>query len=136
MEALNHFKSRASRLMETDPSWLTIPHFVKGELVNIKSRSLPPAEKTFRRIAGCPSVLFNADALEDQEEIYLTEGEIDAVTLWDQGIKNVVGVTTGAGSFDPEWIDQLKPVKKIYLCYDPDEPGQKGAREVARRFGL
>ncbi len=134
IETVKHFKLGLH--FDKDGSrWITIPHFVKGELFNIKSRSLPPAEKTFRRIPNCPSVLFNADALESQEEIYLTEGEIDSITLWDQGIKNVVGVTTGAGSFDPEWIDQLKPIKKIFLCYDPDEPGQKGAREVARRLG-
>jgi len=46
-----------------------------------------------------------------------------------------VGITTGAGSFDPSWIDQLQAVKKIILCYDPDETGQKGAREAARRLG-
>jgi len=116
--------------------WLTIPHYEKGKLINIKSRSLPPTEKTFRRVKGCRSILFNSDSIEKYpDEIYITEGEIDALTLIDQGIKNVVGVTTGAGSFDPSWIDQLQAVKKIYLCYDPDEPGQAGAREAARRLG-
>lgn len=134
IEAVTHLKL-GLQADKDGTKWLTIPHYVKSELVNVKYRSLPPAEKTFRRVKDCPSVLFNADALEGQEEIFVTEGEIDAITLWDQGIKNVVGATTGAGSFDPEWIDQLKPFKKIYLCYDPDEPGQKGAREVARRLG-
>ena len=140
--------------------WLTIPHYEKGKLVNIKSRSLPPAKKDFRRVKDCRSILFNGDAvspigdihpptddiewcqkpmenvrLGGQNEIYITEGEIDALTLWDQGIKNVVGITTGAGSFDPSWIDQLQAIKKIILCYDPDEAGQKGAREAARRLG-
>lgn len=116
--------------------WLTIPHYFKEKLVNIKSRSLPPAEKTFRRVKDCRSVLFNGDVIEAHgDEIYITEGEIDALTLWDQGIKNAVGITTGAGSFDPEWIDRLQAVKKIILCYDPDEAGQKGAKEAARRLG-
>lgn len=116
--------------------WLTIPHYEKGRLVNIKSRSLPPAEKTFRRVKGCRSILFNSDTIKEHpEEVFIAEGEIDALTLIGQGLKNVVGVTTGAGSFDPLWVDQLQTVKKIYLCYDPDEPGQKGAREVARRLG-
>lgn len=135
IEAVDHFKIG----LETDQRacrWLTIPHFIKGKLVNIKSRSLPPADKTFKRITGCPSILFNADALEGADEIYIAEGEIDAVTLWDKGIKNVVGVTAGAGSFLPEWIDQLQAVKRIFLCYDPDEAGQKGAREAARRLGF
>lgn len=134
IDAVRHFKIG----LEVDRNgsrWLTIPHFEKGKLANIKSRSLPPAEKTFRRVKGCRSVLFNVDALKDQEEAFLCEGELDAVTLWDRGIKNVVATTTGAGSFDPEWIDQLQAVKRIVLVYDPDEPGQKGAREVARRLG-
>lgn len=116
--------------------WLTIPHYEKGKLINIKSRSLPPAKKDFRRVKDCRSILFNGDAIEAHgDEIYITEGEIDALTSIDQGIKNVVGITTGAGSFDPSWIDQLQAIKKIILCYDPDEAGQKGAREVARRLG-
>ena len=116
--------------------WLTIPHYEKGKLINIKSRSLPPAKKDFRRVKDCRSILFNGDAIEAHgNEIYITEGELDALTLIDQGIKNAVGITAGAGSFDPSWIDHLQAVKKIILCYDPDEAGQKGAREAARRLG-
>jgi len=116
--------------------WLTIPHFEKGKLINIKSRSLPPAEKTFRRVKDCRSVLFNSDCLTTNKSmVYLCEGEIDALTLWDKGEKNVIATTTGAGSFDPAWIDQLKDVKKVIIAYDPDEPGQKGRGEVARRLG-
>ena len=116
--------------------WLTIPHYEKGKLINVKSRSLPPAEKTFRRVKDCRSILFNSGCLKDNKNIvYLCEGEIDALTLWDNGEKNVIATTTGAGSFDPAWIDQLRDVKKIIIVYDPDEPGQKGAREVARRLG-
>jgi len=116
--------------------WLTIPHYEKGKLINIKSRLLPPAKRDWRRVKDCRSILFNGDSIENhRDEIFITEGEIDALTLIDQGIKNAVGITTGAGSFDPEWIDQLQAVKKIILCYDPDEAGQKGAREAARRLG-
>jgi KaiC/GvpD/RAD55 family RecA-like ATPase len=116
--------------------WLTIPHYEKGKLVNIKSRSLPPANKTFRRIKDCRSILFNSDIIEtSKDKIFITEGELDALTLIDQGIKNAIGTTVGAGAFLPEWIDLLQNVKKIILCYDPDETGQKGARETARRLG-
>lgn len=119
--------------------WLTIPHYEKGKLVNIKSRRLPPVpsdKERFKRIPGCRSILFNGDILqENPEEVFITEGELNTITLHDQGIKNVVSSTTGAGSFAPEWIDQLAKVKKIILCYDPDEAGQKGARELARRLG-
>jgi hypothetical protein len=135
LEAVHHFKM-GLQIDKTGTRWLVIPHYQqKDELINIKYRSLPPDEKTFRRVKDCPSILFNECALEKTEEIFICEGEIDTITLWAQGIKNVVGATNGAGSFDPVWVDQLKNLKKIYLCYDPDEPGQKGAREVARRLG-
>lgn len=135
LEAVKHFKLG----LEVDRDgirWLTIPHCEKGKLVNVKSRSLPPAEKSFRRVKDCRSILFNADILgEEPEEIILCEGELDAISLWDHGRKDVVTGTTGARSFDAAWIDQLAKVKKIILCLDPDEAGQKGARELARRLG-
>lgn len=124
------------QIVQSGSRWLTIPHYEKGKLINIKSRSLPPSKKDFRRVKDCRSILFNGDAITASgDEIYITEGETDALTLIDQGIKNAVGITTGAGSFDPSWIDQLQAVKKIILCYDPDEAGQKGSREAARRLG-
>jgi len=135
IESLKHFKL-GLEIDRDGTRWLTIPHYENGKLVNIKSRSLPPTEKTFRRVKDCRSILFNADILQvNPEGLFIAEGELDAVTLWDQGIKNVVTGTTGAGSFELGWIDQLGEVKKVFLCYDPDEAGQSGARELARRLG-
>lgn len=124
--------------LEVDRSggkWLTIPHYADGKLVNVKSRSLPPAEKTFKRVPDCKSILFNQDVIAKADEVYICEGEIDCLTLIDRGIGNAVSGTTGAGSFDPAWIDQLEKVKRIYIVYDSDTAGQKGARELARRLG-
>lgn len=116
--------------------WVCIPHFVKGQPVNVKYRTLPPAEKNFRRDPGCPSVLFNLDSVKGCQEIFLTEGEIDCMTLVQNKFPNAIGTTGGAGSFDPSWVDELKPFQKIYLVYDPDEPGQRGAREIGKRLGF
>ena len=95
--------------------WIAIPHYQGDNLVNIKFRSLPPADNTFRRIPDCKSILFNVDALHGKDEIIITEGEIDAITLLQAGIDNVIGATNGAGAFDAEWVDQLKPIKKSIL---------------------
>lgn len=125
--------------LETDGTgakWLTIPHYNDGRLVNIKSRSLPPAEKSFKRVKGCRSVLYNADAIsQNHDEIFLCEGEFDTLTLIDRGILNAVGTTAGAGAFLPEWRVQFEAVKKIYLCYDADAAGRAGARKVANALG-
>ncbi len=115
--------------------WLAIPLLSGSEWVNVKYRSLPPAEKAFEREYGCRSVLFNGNAVGKHEEIIITEGELDAITLLRNGFENVVGTTVGAGSFDADWVSALGKVKKIYLCYDSDEAGQKGAASVAKRLG-
>jgi 5S rRNA maturation endonuclease (ribonuclease M5)/ribosomal protein L37AE/L43A len=114
---------------------LAIPHRYGSEWVNVKFRSLPPAEKDFLRAPDCRSVLFNSDAIQAHDEIILAEGEVDALTLVQHGFDNAVGVTGGAGSFDADWVRQLEKAKRIYLCYDADEAGQKGAVAVAKRLG-
>ena len=143
MEAVKHFKI-GLKIASDGGRWLAIPHYTGGKLINVKYRSLPPAKKAFRRIEGCKSIMLNTDILDATEvpdTVFLCEGEPDAITLWSKGIRNVIGTTTGAGSFDPEWVDRLKDVKKIIICYDNDKkadgtnPGQTGSREVARRLG-
>lgn len=124
--------------LEVEPSgkkWLAIPITRKGKLVNIKYRSLPPSEKAFRRLPGCPSALFNGDALGEFDEVIITESETDAIALWDRGFQNVVSSTLGAGSIDTSWIADLKLLKRIFIAYNQDEQGQKGARELAARLG-
>ena len=133
MESIKKFKLGVHQKNGT--RWLSIPHFQGKVLINIKFRSLPPAPKTFRRVPDCKSILFNVDCLAGQKEIYIAEGELDAITLVQAAIKNVVSGTTGAGSFDPQWIDDLKHLSKIFICYDADEGGQKGARSLAKRLG-
>ncbi len=115
--------------------YLSIPHFQKNECLNIKFRALFSTEERFHRLQGCKSVLFNSCSLKKNKPVYVTEGEFDAITLVQNGIENVVSGTTGAGSFDAEWIDILKPFPQIYIIYDADEKGQQGARSLAKRLG-
>ncbi|NYT08620.1 MAG: AAA family ATPase, partial [Methanosarcinales archaeon] len=121
---------------EGGKKWLAIPHLANGHVANFKYRSLDPENKAYKREPGCQSILFNGDIFNDTPEvIYITEGELDAITLIQAGIKNTVSGTAGAGHFDPDWIDQLKDIEKIVLVYDPDEAGRNGARSVAKRLG-
>lgn len=115
--------------------WLVIPHYFRGEVVNCKYRSVT-GDKEYRRSKGGRTVLFNSNAINDKE-LLITEGEFDCMTI-SQAYGDsypVVGSTGGAKHFDPEWIDYLGKTKKIYLCYDRDEAGQAGAKDVARRLG-
>ena len=134
-ESIERFK--LGLCQKNGTGYLSIPHYRGEELINIKFRALPPAEKEFKRVTGCESILFNTDAVHGAREIFITEGELDAITLIQAGMENTVSGTTGAGSFDAAWIDQLKEISRIYICYDQDKngDGQNGARNLAKRLG-
>ena len=108
-----------------------------GKPVNVKYRTVPPAEKEFRRWKDGESILFNQDqlkALNDDEEIFITEGEFDCMALWTQGFENIVATTVGANAIKPEWTDHLERFARINICSDFRRTGQKGAKELARRL--
>ena len=132
--SVNNFKLGVK--VENGIKWLAIPYFINGKLELIKFRSLPPAEKTFMRTKDAMSPLFNQDAVKGNDAIVICEGELDAITCWQHGIRNVVSVPNGCNSFTPEWYDLLNEKSKIYLWYDADEKGEKAARELSKRFGI
>lgn len=116
--------------------WIAMPHIISDVCWNVKYRSLPPAEKGFERIGGKKSVLFNTDALAEYEELVIVESEIDCMSLWQAGIKNVIGLTCGADTFAPDWYDLLEGKQGFTICLDADTAGQAGARNIARRLGF
>lgn len=141
-ETIDRFKLGA--VVKGDTTFVSIPHFESGQCVNVKFRSVPPAEKTFRRIAGCPTVLFNGDALRKlprksarERVVWLCEGETDVIALVQMlgGEPFVVGSTAGAGSFKEEWLALLEPATTILLAYDDDEAGELGADKAAATLG-
>lgn len=76
------------------------------------------------------------DINESNDTAYITEGHIDALTLVEMGIENVLSMPNGARSHD--WIehdwDLLQKFNKIVLCYDNDTTGMAGFNEVKGRL--
>lgn len=120
---------------------LSIPYISDGKCVNVKYRRLDPeGDKKFkwRREKGGVTALYNDTVIDDLDyrEIYITESELDCISLWVLGIKNVIGLTAGAEGFKQSWYDRLERFEKIYLVLDNDKPGQIGAKKLARRLGM
>lgn len=135
LDAIQHFQLGLEQ--KDGKNWLVIPYFKDDKPVNVKYRSLPPAEKEFRRWKDGETILFNQDCLKDvEDEIFFVEGELDCIALYSQGYKNVVATTIGAGSFNPDWINLLDKFSRIIIIYDIDAIGQRGAKEGARRLGF
>ena len=117
---------------------LVIPYLsVEGNIIFAKLRTLPPAEKDFTCPSGYEAGLYNSPALsEDCKEIIFVEGEADCLALLSHGIENVVGVP-GAGVKKHAWIEMVDRINpKVYVLYDSDKAGTKGAQELASRIGL
>lgn len=68
--------------------------------------------------------------------IVLVEGQADAVTLWQAGIKNVVALC-GNGSFSEAHADSitLGGISRVIVMFDPDKSGQEAVdRLLAKDF--
>ena len=142
-ETIRHFMVGVTEEMNGSPTrtpvW-SFPYFhdVDGEtkVGLVKYRSVPPAEKRMFREKDMDSLLYNRNHIpESADSIIVCEGEIDAMSIWQSGHRNVISVSAGAKSFKSEWIDYLDPFDRITLLFDSDDAGRKGAREIAQRLG-
>jgi twinkle protein len=74
---------------------------------------------------------------EDERELIIAEGEIDALSWQSVGLP---AVSVPNGVADQEWIELdwewLERFEKIYISTDMDEPGREAAEKFARRLGL
>lgn len=117
--------------------YAVFPYLREGEFVNAKYRNVAD-KKDMRQEGGAEPCLFGWELIDPKERtVAIFEGEIDAMTGHQVGIPSL-SVNAGAGNhqwIDNDW-DRLERFSEIFLCYDNDDAGQKGAREVANRLGL
>lgn len=134
IETVEHFRLGLSEKKE-----LAIPIYKEGKIIDYKFRTLPPKEKGFRRVPNTQTWVFNGDEGfkegKEKGEIIICEGEIDLISLWQAGFKNVISLVGGAGNLGP-WIKELDEIETIYVNLDSDNPGKKAARKLAERIGI
>ena len=61
--------------------------------------------------------------------VILAEGEMDCLVLLQMGYPAIT-TTGGADTWRSEFAEQLRG-KRVYICYDADAAGKKGARSIA-----
>lgn len=127
-----------SNKLEKECKALVIPYFRSGKLVYAKYRSLPPEEKDFSNSGGSIDYLYNHDAIRNgMEELVICEAEIDALSLLSLGYESVVAIP-GVGTQKTLWVKSIDVAapKKIFICLDSDEAGQKAAKVLAEKIGI
>lgn len=82
-------------------------------------------------------ILFGMDQVSFNKPLYITEGEIDALSLYEAGIKNVVSVPCGCNNLEFVTLcwDWLEKFQQIILFGDADEPGIEMVTNLMQRLG-
>jgi len=111
-------------------------NYFEGEtLINKKYRTL---DKKFTQTSGTKNSFYGLNDIIEAEEIFIVEGEMDKLALWEIGRKNVISVPNGANDNDDVWENSesyISSVKKFYLATDCDEKGQILSEKIAQRLG-
>jgi twinkle protein len=144
---LANVKSAKKWMPQTQKEESTIAfQFIKDNLrVNTKYRD---GRKNMSQDKGGEKCFYRYDSLKEAEKIYITEGEIDALTLLECGYNNgVTSVPDGAPNptknsletkfsyLNEESQKIFDECKEVVLLTDNDENGRFLESELARRIG-
>lgn len=130
----------AFKISTDEHGMIVFPFYVNGVNVFEKFRrpwKPKPTEKGKEwAFPGAKPVLFGMDACSFSRPLVITEGQIDAMSLYEAGIQNVVSVPSGCENLG--WIencyDWLERFKTIILFGDNDDPGRKMVQIVSKRL--
>src|SRR5437867_9443695 len=115
---------------------ITIPiRDAEGQVLSFKLAKDPDDERPGPKMLaplGSAVALYGWERLRVKPpRIIICEGEFDRLVLEAQGFAAVTS-TGGAGVFRPEWAEAFKEIPEVYLCFDRDDAGRRGALRVAR----
>lgn len=126
-------------------TWAAFPYYdIDGRVVAIKYRRMDA--KQFYSEPGGLQIFYGLDRVDPKSTLIIVEGEIDALSMLEAGISNVVSVPGGAPSeavaehsrkFDFLMHSKalIDSTPRVILAVDNDGPGQVLASELARRIG-
>ncbi len=103
-----------------------------GTIVNLYGRNIDDECQIIHLyLPGIKSGLVNRQAANRSQTIILTESIIDALTLYDQGFKNVMPIYGVNGLIDDHLSFFNRKIKSAYLVFDADEAGSKASESVS-----
>ena len=85
-------------------------------------------------LAGPRQGLVNGRSVKHSSSLLLTESVIDALTLYDQGFKNVIPAYGVNGLTKDHLFLFNSRIKELYLAFDADPPGKEGAARVTEQL--
>ena len=149
-EAITYFGSRrisedtlkAFKIACDNKGNIVFPFYRDGVLTYVKYRKpkkRAPDDKSPKEwaMADTEPILFGMDNVSYNMPVAITEGMIDALSLYEAGFHNVLSVPSGCNNMDwlntcYDWLDQFN---QIILFGDSDEPGMEMVSALAKRLG-
>jgi len=115
---------------------ITIPVFDhEGHLAFFKLTKNPDDMRDSPKMitpAGASAELYGWERVRTKPcRIVICEGEFDRLVLETRGFAAVTS-TGGAGVFRSEWAEAFREIPEVFLCFDRDEAGHRGAFRVAQ----
>lgn len=114
--------------------WITIPiKDIYGNYAFFKLRQDPAhGSDKITYPKGIEAQIYGWEILTDtNNQLIICEGELDRLALVSKGVAAITS-THGAMTFKDEWAEKVKKCQKVYICFDNDEAGKKGAERVAK----
>lgn len=120
---------------------IAFPYWDDGKVIGIKYRDRW-GNKTSED--GSHRGIYNIDDVRFRETVVIAEGESDTLAIWSHLTTNYPDATIGVGGFpgtgasSAQWETQaldLTWAKNVYVAYDADEAGDKGAEVVMKALG-
>ena len=114
--------------------WITIPiQDIYGAFRFFKLRQDPNAgDDKITYPKGVEAQIYGWETLTNlNNPLVICEGELDRLALLSKNIPAITS-THGAMTFKQEWCEKVGKGRKIYICYDNDEAGKKGAERAAK----
>lgn len=119
---------------------IVFPYYQDGEKVFVKfrpARKIQTGEKKSWRETDTKPILWGMDLCTSELPLIITEGEIDTLSLYEAGLKNIVSVPSGSEEFS--WVencwDWLQKFEKIILFGDSDAPGKEMVKKIVQKLG-
>jgi len=127
------------RLGEKD-GWIAFPFYENGELVLVKYRPARDVKKGERKAGkekGGKHVFWGLDECNPEYSLVIVEGEIDALSLDECGIKNVVSVPMGANNIEciQHGWEKLSKFNKVIIWVDNDKAGEDLRDKLILKLG-
>jgi hypothetical protein len=112
-------------------SRIMIPYLQRSHVVSLRGKQIPKGN--IIQAKNTSIHLFGADNLLGHKEVYICEGEFDAMYLDQLGYPACA--IPGAGSFQEHWKPWFEDARRVFICLDADEAGEKGAMRIKGMLG-